>query len=468
MLKIDKTSNIPVYIQIYEELKHQIITGEKKAGERLSATRSLSEDYHISRNTVLAAYQQLESEGFIYSRIGSGYYVEEIPEISERKKAEGTLRSQKEDDVKYLYDFRYGSIEPNVYRTRGFRKALKEAMNEIEDYDALRDPDSKGLFELREAIADHLREVRGIEADADQILVTGGHHYSLKLLCELFPEGYESLALEDPGHRDTREIFMKAGYCILPIPLDENGMKVDRVMGYQKILAYVTPSHQFPLGAILPVGRRFHLLQWAYNSDSFLIEDDYDSELRFKERPVPSLYSLDFRGRVIYLGSFSKSLSPDLRVSYIVFPRNFDLSILEDKALFSSGTSLLIQLTLKEYLQSSEYRKRISRIRKILRKKHNAIIDFLDAHYGERIKIYGIGGGTHFVLKLDTKRSSKEILDIFHQEGVNIHPIDEYCFNRNEDGKGMFMIGYSGIELSSLDDALLHLKNGIDRIIETS
>ena len=467
MLKIDKTSKTPVYIQIYEELKRQIISGEKKAGERLNATRALSEDYHISRNTVLAAYQQLESEGFIYSRIGSGYYVEEIPELSGKKRTEDALRGRKQEKMKYLYDFRYGSIEPNVYRTRGFRKALKDAINQIEDYDALRDPDPKGLYELRQAIADHLREVRGIEADVRQIVVTGGHHYSLKLLCELFPEGYRSLALEDPGHRDTREVFMKAGYQIFPIPLDENGMKVEQVIRHEKILAYVTPSHQFPLGAILPVGRRFQLLKWANDSESFLIEDDYDSELRFKERPVPSLYSLDYRGRVIYLGSFSKSLSPDLRVSYIVFPRNFDLRILEDRAMFSSGTSLLIQLILKEYLQSSEYRKRISRIRKILRKKHNAIIGFLNERYGERIRIYGIGGGTHFVLKPDTDRSSTEILNIFHEEGVNVYPIDEYCFNRNDDLSGMFMIGYSGIPLSSLDDALLHLQKGIDRLLKT-
>ncbi len=468
MLKIDKSGNIPVYIQIYEELKRQIITGEKKAGERLSATRSLSEDYHISRNTVLAAYQQLESEGFIYSRIGSGYYVEVIPEISSGKKADSTLRKRKADKQQCLYDFRYGSIEPNVYRTRGFRKALKDAMNELEDYDALRDPDPRGLYELREAIADHLREVRGIDTSPEQILVTGGHHYSLKLLCELFPEEYRRLALEDPGHRDTREVFMKAGYQILPVSLDENGMKVDRVMEYEKILAYVTPSHQFPLGAILPVGRRFQLLKWAGDSDSFLIEDDYDSELRFRERPVPSLYSLDFRDRVIYLGSFSKSLSPDLRVSYIVFPRNFDLHTLDERAMFSSGTSLLIQLTLKEYLQSSEYRKRISRIRKILRKKHNAIIDFLNARYGERIRIYGIGGGTHFVLKVPTEMSSKEIMDLFHREDIGVYPIDEYCFDKGIDTRGMFMIGYSGIPLSSLDDALAHLQKGIDKILDAS
>ena len=466
MLKIDKTSRTPVYIQIYEELKRQIISGEKKAGERLSATRSLSEDYHISRNTVLSAYQQLESEGFIYSRIGSGYYVEELPEIVDRKKTESTLKNRKEEPREYLYDFRYGSIEPNVYRTRGFRRALRDAMNELEDIDVLRDPDPKGLYELREAIADHLREVRGIEADAGQIVVTGGHHYSLKLLCELFPEGYESLALEDPGHRDTREVFMKAGYRILPIPLDENGMKVDRIREYRKILAYVTPSHQFPLGAILPVGRRFQLLQWANDSDSFLIEDDYDSELRYRERPVPSLYSLDFRGRVIYLGSFSKSLSPDLRVSYIVFPRNFDLRVLNDRTLFGCGTSLLIQLTLKEYLQSSEYRRRISRIRKILRKKHNAIVDFLSENYKDKkIKVFGTGGGTHFVIRLDSALSSKEILTVFREEGVNVYPIDEYCFDKSTDLSGTFMIGYSGIPLSSLEDALLHLKKGIDRIL---
>ncbi len=465
MLKIDKTSKTPIYIQIYSELKSQIIAGEKKSGERLSATRRLCEDYHISRNTVLAAYQQLESEGFIYSKIGSGYYVEEMPELTQRKRADNIHRNRQKDKEAFLYDFRYGSIEPNVYRTRDFRKVLKEAMNELEDCDSLRDPDPKGLYELRQAIADHLREVRGIEADADQIVVTGGHHHSLKLLCDLLPEGYRSLALEDPGHRDTREIFMKAGYQIFPIPLDENGMKVDRITGYEKILAYVTPSHQFPLGAILPVGRRLRLLQWANDSDSFLIEDDYDSELRFRERPVPSLYSLDYRSRVIYLGSFSKSLSPDLRVSYIVFPRSFDLYTLDDRAMFSSGTSLLIQLVIEKYVRYGFYRSRIARMRNLLRKKHNRIISFLHDSYGNRIGIYGIGGGTHFVLSFPTEKSQESILTHFHERNIAIYPTKSYFHDQDKAPEGLVLIGYSGIPLDRLDEYLLQLKKAIDDLI---
>ncbi len=461
MLEINKSSKIPVYIQIYEELKNQIISGEMKAGERLIATRTLAQDYHLSRNTVLLAYQQLESEGFVSSKIGSGFYVEEIPKIADTRPETETAADSETKKETYPYDFRYGSIEPNVYVTRGFRKALKEALSQLEEKQTLQDCEAQGLLSLRQALCDHLREVRGVIADPEQIVITSGHHYSLKLLSEVFSGRYFALALEDPGHQDTREVFMKAGYEILPIPLDGNGIQTSQLVSHNKVLAYVTPSHQFPLGTILPVGRRLQLLKWAQESDSFLIEDDYDSELRYRERPVPALYSLDSHERVIYLGSFSKSLSPDLRVSYIVFPK----SLKPSQSLFSSSASLLIQMTLSEYLRSKEYRKRINQIRNSLRKKHTRIIDFLRNHYDDLIRIYGIGGGTHFVLKLPTDLSEEEILSAFHKEETCVYPASQYYFD-STDHQNMILIGYSGIPLSELDEYLEHLKKGIDRIIE--
>ncbi|MBQ9424456.1 MAG: PLP-dependent aminotransferase family protein [Erysipelotrichaceae bacterium] len=461
MLEINKSGKIPVYIQIYEELKNQIISGEMKAGERLIATRTLAQDYHLSRNTVLLAYQQLESEGFVSSKIGSGFYVEEIPKIADTRPETETAADSETKKETYPYDFRYGSIEPNVYVTRGFRKALKEALSQLEEKQTLQDCEPQGLLSLRQALCDHLREVRGVITKPEQIVITSGHHYSLKLLSEVFSDRYRTLALEDPGHQDTREVFAKAGYEILPIPLDDNGIQTSQLLSHRRVLAYVTPSHQFPLGTILPVGRRLQLLKWAQESDSFLIEDDYDSELRYRERPVPALYSLDSHERVIYLGSFSKSLSPDLRVSYIVFPE----SLKPSASLFSSSASLLIQMTLSEYLRSKEYRKRINQIRNALRKKHSRIIDFLRNHYDDLIRIYGIGGGTHFVLKLPTELSEEEILLAFHEEETCVYPASQYFFD-SADHHNMILIGYSGIPLSELDEYLEHLKKGIDRIIE--
>ena len=459
MLELNRESKTPIYQQIYDQLKDQIISGALKAHERLPATRTLAQDYHISRNSVLNAYQQLESEGFISSKIGSGFYVEELPESSKQNEKESNIQNVENEEKTYRYDFRYGSIEPNFYQTRVFRKALKEALNDLEEKTILNDPEAQGLFSLRQQIVEHLREVRGVDCHPKQIVITGGHRYSLNLLAELFDCQDYDVAIEDPGHADVRQVFEKASYDIHPIPLDESGIRIDRIRKLSHCLVCLTPSHQFPLGMILPIARRFQLLQWAKENDGYIIEDDYDSELRYRERPIPALYSLDSHDRVIYLGSFSKSLSPDLRVSYIVFPSSVSLPAQS----FHSGTSLLIQMTLANYLKSGEYHKRINRMRNSLRKKHNRIIDFFHENYHDRIKIYGIGGGSHFVLEIPTKK--KDLLKIFHEENVGVYPIDDLYFDRNRNRENLIMIGYSGIPLKQLNEYLIHLKTAIDRLI---
>lgn len=459
MLELNKETKTPIYQQIYEQLKDQIISNTLKAHERLPATRTLAQDYHISRNSVLNAYQQLESEGFISSKIGSGFYVEELPENNLQNEKDAVILNSENEEKTYRYDFRYGSIEPNFYQTKAFRKALKEALNELEEKTILNDLEPQGLFSFRKRIAEHLREVRGVDCDPKQIVITGGHRYSLNLLAEFFDHKDYDVAIEDPGHRDVRNVFEKASYKIHPIPLDDNGIRIDQIGKLSHTLVCLTPSHQFPMGMILPIARRFELLKWAKENDGYIIEDDYDSELRYRERPIPALYSLDLHERVIYLGSFSKSLSPDLRVSYIVFPAGISLPLQS----FHSGTSLLIQMTLSNYLKSGEYRKRINRMRNSLRKKHNMIIDFFHENYQDKIKIYGIGGGSHFVLEIPNKK--KDLQKIFHEEDVAVYPISDLYFDRKTGHENMIMIGYSGIPLKQLDEYLDHLKTAIDLLM---
>lgn len=464
MIKIDKNIKTPVYLQLYNQLKEEIITKQRKAHERLPATRTMAQDYQLSRNTVLNAYQQLESEGFLYSKVGSGFYVEEIPRMVVPQPITKQKPIDEHKKQTYACDFRYGSLEPNVYKSRAFRKALKDALYTLENQSFLHDGEAQGLFSLRKAISQHLKEVRGVHAGPKQIIITNGHQYSLKLLSEYFSPADHDLISEDPGHRDTREVFSKAGFIIHPVRVDENGIVTDELINYTHALAYVTPSHQFPLGAILPIGRRVQLLKWAYETGSYIIEDDYDSELRYKEQPVPALFSLDSRDRVIYLGSFSKSLSPDLRVSYIVLPASISL---DDETLLSSSASLLIQLTLQKYIESGEYRKRINQIRNVLRKKHNLILDFIDHHYANRIKVFGIGGGSHFLLQIPTEYKEEEIIDLFHKYDVAVYPTSGYYINPNNQTDPMIMIGYSGISLTELPLCLEKLKTGLDAIIRS-
>ena len=464
MLNIDKNSAVPVYEQIYRQLKEQIIEGELPSGSRLSATRTLAADYHISRNTVLTAYQQLESEGFIYSKVGSGFYVEDLPEI-DNSAARETIQSETEDeDHDVRYDFRYGNIEPNIYGTRSFRKALKDALSELELKTSLSDSDPRGYLSLRQALAEHLLKVRGVVASVDQIIITCGHHYSLKMISEFFPREEYRFIMEEPGHQDTREVFLSAGYHIDPIRLDENGIQVNRLSRTRKALAYVTPSHQFPLGYILPFSRRIKLLEWAEETDSYIIEDDYDSELRYKERPIPSLHSLDRNDRVIYLGSFSKSLSPDLRISYIVFPRKMKIEQLAVHPLLNSSSPALIQLTLEKYLRSGEYLKRINQVRNSFRRKHNLIIDFLKKNYPEQIKIYGSGGGTHFILELDTKMSQKQLIERFRKNDVGVYPTKGFWADQTQSHENRIMIGYAGIPEDQIEEYLERLKTVIDEV----
>ena len=465
MLKIDKNTKTPIYLQIYQQLKDQIISSQLRPGERLKATRVLSEEYHLSRNTVLNAYQQLESEGFVRSVIGSGFYVEDLPEYHGDRALEIPFDSHEETVKNSACDFRYGNIEPNIYQTRSFRKALKDAMEELSVRESLQDDDHRGIHGLREAICEHLREVRGVNACADQIIITSGHHYSISLLQKLIPKENDTLLIEDPGHRDSRTVFREAGYRIVPIPLDDNGIIADKVLQYRKAIAYVTPSHQFPLGMILPIARRLQLLKWARLTDSYIIEDDYDSELRYREQPVDALFSLDESQRVIYLGSFSKSLSPDLRVSYIVLPRSISLSFVSEH-LPSSSTSLLIQLTLENYLRSGEYRKRINRLRNTLRKKHNLIIDTLRSHYRDTVRIYGIGGGTHFVLTLPTKRDQEKIISFFRERDIAVYPTKEYRYERLKKDPSI-LIGYSGIPLEKLEGYLEHFIRTLDELLQS-
>jgi len=468
MIEIDNNSKTPVYEQIYAQLRQQIIAGELPKGSRLSPTRTFAKDYHLSRNTVLSAYMQLQSEGFIKSIQGSGFYVEELPEYKDVNHSEKQKTFKNCEQEKPRYDFRYGLIEPNIYNIRGFRKAMKSAWDILEDRQALYDDDPQGLFSLRQAICEHLAQERGVEADPRYLLITSGHHYSLQLITSLLSKDEYTFFMEEPGHQDSREVFRKEGYKVYPLYVDENGAIISRLKDIHNAIVYVTPSHQFPTGHILPIGRRMKLLEWARNNNGYIIEDDYDSQLRYKERPIPSLHSLDQNERVIYFGSFSKSLSSDLRVSYVLLPPALKLLFDEDRSYLNSSVSSFIQLTLSEYLHSGEYQRRINSIRNLYRKKHNLIIDFFKNNYDDSIKIYGAGGGTHLLLEIVTDLKKEEIIKRFLQNDIGVYPCDIYWADKTKAKDNQILIAYSGIRLEELNEYLLQMKKVLDQIINKS
>lgn len=296
MISIDKTSDKSLYEQLYEQMKSEILNEHYAAGEKLPATRQLAAEHKLSRNTVVSAYNQLELEGYIRSVTGSGYYVENISAFSPDKKSRQShniQHSSRQSGKTFDYTFSYGNLDYNCYHSRAWRKCLTNAWDMISMADTASYQMSQGSYTLRSLITEYLYMSRGVNCTPEQIILTSGHQRSIDIITHIFSSSDYSFAMEDPGYNGTWEIVSQSPFRIIPIPLEDDGVSIEHIQRLRDTLLYVTPSHQFPMGSILPISKRLELIEWAVQSGSYIIEDDYDSELRYQSRPIPSLQSID-------------------------------------------------------------------------------------------------------------------------------------------------------------------------------
>lgn len=453
MLTIRDDAGIPKYQQIYEQLKQQILDGTLAAGDALPSSRSLCMDYGISRNTVKTAYEQLAAEGYVHSIIGSGFYVESLPETY-RTQAKETKPVRKNDAgfVEKEQIFRYGSLDVNIYRTRAFRRCLHNAMAELERQDVLTYQDPRGNLRLRKALAEFLSLSRGVTADASQIHITGGIQAALRTLCDLFPKDTYAFAIENPGYSGASDVFRRAGYAMHWIPLQEDGLDTSCLRNLHHTLLYATPSHQFPMGSVLPMRKRMELLQWAKDTDSWIIEDDYDSELRCHERPIPSLQSLD-SSRVIYLGTFSKSLSPDLCASYMVLPGQLHVSYGSACSYFGTSVPAFEQLALAEYISCGEYQRHLSRLRTIMNKRREYILESFRRASLQNVRLLG-KGGMHFILEFHSSFSNEEAVRKYVQHGLHVMSTEPFYDDPEHCPRNQILIGFGAVSLGDLASSM--------------
>lgn len=350
MIVLDNDSRVPLYLQIYEQLKEEIISGQILEGSKLYSTRTLATTLNVSRNTVESAYLQLSSEGYVTSRAGSGFIVEKLDSMLITKlKRDNSVNIEKyikttipkmNYDNNYKYNFKYGKLNASDFPLRLWRRISNKCLASI-DADVMTSyTSSKGEKELRIEIMNYLNKSRAVSCTSEQIIITSGFEQCLSLLCQMFRNNFSKIALEDPGYIGARKIFNNNGYDVVPISLDKDGINIAELENNSAKIVYVTPSHQFPTGSVMPIQKRLQLLDWARRENGIIIEDDYDSELRYNSRPIPSIQGIDSEGYVIYIGTFSKSLSPSLRLNYMVLPQ----SLLEiyDKSFSSYQTSVPI------------------------------------------------------------------------------------------------------------------------------
>lgn len=463
MINLDKRPAAqPLYFQLYEQIKQQILSGMLKTGQKLPATRSLADEYGLSRNTVINAYNQLEIEGFIRSRQGSGYYIEDITPFAPPKRSNDKTPSIRiKPAEKYDYSFTYGDLDYSCYRSKKWLRCLSDAADHIAYGKYISYSDPNGSIKLREALCRFLSASRGVSCTPEQIIITSGHKQSIRILLAILKNRYPDFLIEDPGYPVTALLAKEAGMNIVPAPVEADGISLNAVRKAKHALVCVTPSHQFPMGSVLSISKRYNLLTLAQKNDLYIIEDDYDSELRYHDHPIPSMQSIDQAGRTIYLGTFSKSLSPDLRTAYIVLPASLMTAFYDSFTLSSCMVPELIQLAIAEYINEGYYQQHLNTIRTYYMKKHDFIRSYVRHHLSGRASLIGEGAGLHFILDIHTEKPREELADAFEKASIKVIFTDQCWIRKEMASSNQIFLGYGQIPLPKLEPAMNRLASVI-------
>ncbi|QNL41475.1 PLP-dependent aminotransferase family protein [Streptococcus sp. NSJ-72] len=457
----------PLYEQIYNQIKLDIINGYLSPNERILGARTLAKMLEVSRNTVDRAYLQLTLEGYIESRKNSGFYVLKLPKMLHSGKEKCTFdESYKDEEIltqeDVVYDLTNSSHTSNLFPKKVWKKHYLTAIDQLELSEKLSSLQPfQGDVALRKEICRYLKRIRGVVCHPRQIIITSGLQQSLDYLCQFLGKS-KNVLMEEPSYPKAREIFRKNSCNISTEKVDDKGLYIGDLSNTSKIdMIYTTPSHQFPLGMIMPISRRQKLLEFAEQNDSFVIEDDYDSELRYYEKPVPALKSIDYPDRVIYLGTFSKILSPSFRMSYIVLPEQFTEGFLERFKLHNSTVNLINQIALANVLSSGDYDRLVRKMNHIFKKRYEAFQDGFDS-FQIPIKVSHNVSGQYFLVNFPTKINQSEVIKRALDEGVKVYDTMQFWQDEAECPHEHLFLGFSKIELEDIPDCMKRLKKAWD------
>lgn len=437
MVDLQGGAAAPLYEKIYKYIKDEIIDGKISKGEKLPSTRLLAKNLSVSRSTIEMAYDQLLAEGYITSEACRGFFVCDITELY-RLEGKTTANSGAEEksrvadpqtesagkDISYKIDFSSDTIDTEHFPYNVWRKLNKDVW--LDDREELLLPgEGAGDFKLREVIARYLYQARGVNCDASQIVVGAGNEYLEILLSQLLGTG-KKIMMEDPTYLQAYHTFCNLGYEVEAVSCGEEGISIEKVYEVQPDIIYAMPSHQFPLGTVLPQKTRLELLQWASEREGrYLIEDDHDSEFRYKGKPIPSLQSFDRNGRVIYLGTFSKSIAPSLRISYMVLPEELMEMYQEKCGFYSTTVPKMQQEVLRKFMEEGYFNRHLNRMRAIYKAKHDFITSELKKCRWVQ-NIHGDYAGLHVLVEVNTKLSEQELCKEALKAGVRVSGISQY------------------------------------------
>jgi GntR family transcriptional regulator/MocR family aminotransferase len=440
---LDKKSEEKLYLQIYKHYKDEIMNGKIMKDEKLPSVRELAKGLNVSKITVEASYNQLVAEGYIENVPRKGYFAVELNEYAFKKKTKQEIRYEKRK-VHINTGVDKESFDIKLWR-KHYGWVLREKEDEIFDGGEL-----QGEAILRQEISKFISKSRGVYCTPDQIIIGSGSQYLLGIISALVREKTDSVIVEDPGFVHARQTFEDYGFNIEPVSVDEDGIKTDLLYDAVGNIAYISPSHQYPMGTVMPIKRRLEVLNWAREKDSLIIEDDYDSIIRYETEPIPSLQGLDEGEHVIYLGSFSKLLTPSIRISYMVLTRSLIETYNKNKNRFTQTASKLEQLTLGQLMKDGHFERHLKKINKIYYKKNMMIKERLKKRFGDQITIIGGNSGLHLIIQLNNQRAKEELESIF----CDNHIFTEQIESGDKKDYKLILLTYSGIPLEVIEKIL--------------
>ncbi len=448
-LELDKNSKRPMYWQLYDGLRQNILTGMLRAGQRLPASREFSTMLGVSRSTVLLAMDHLLSEGYIIGKTGSGTFISnELPEkflytssiknsneshdlnaeLSKRGKQISKIEISTTPMPEAIRAFQPGLPAIREFPHNIWSRIVTRCLRMISTPN-LGYGESIGYFPLREAIANHIRVARAVKCEPEQIIIVNGSQQALDLTARILADPEDIAWIEDPGYLGAKAAFSGNGIKTIPVPVDHEGLNVTagKKAAPKARIAYITPSHQYPLGVTMSLPRRLQILDWANNNNAWILEDDYDSEYRYGGNPLSSLQGLDENNRVIYLGTFSKVMFPALRLGYIVVPPGLVEVFLRAKSMSDRHNAMIEQLALAEFIANGDFARHIRKMRILYHERQQTLIFYAQKHLKGALHLDPSNAGLHSVGWLTNQKNDKLVSEKARELGVIAPAISAYC-----------------------------------------
>lgn len=474
-VQLDVDANLPLHRQLYSQLRNAICTGDLKPGTRLPSTRALALELGVSRTTTIEAYRDLLAEGYVEAKIGAGtVVVHKLPELNYPIRGESkspTIKSEKDGNKPVAtaalrlsqQGLRLaGMVKPSWFfvpnLVRPFRlgvpaldeipqKAWARAITQAARYPAQGQLDyqSTGYLPLRQEIAAYLALARGVRCTAEQVLITSGVQAGLSLIAAMLLDPGAAIWMEEPGYFLAHTLFQMLGIRMIPVPIDNEGLSVADGLALcpGARLAYVTPSHQFPLGMTMSQARRRELLQWAQQTGSWIVEDDYDSEYRYSGRPIPALQGLDENGRVIYMGTFSKVFFPALRLGYLVVPPSLVSLFTTAQRVTSFHPPTLEQIAMTTFMADGDFTRHIRRMRVLYSERRDCLLHYAAHYLSGTLHFEKTLSGLHLIGWLPENAEEESLARLAQQHGVTVYPLAAFRLSAGDQKKGL-VLGFAG------------------------